>query len=300
MKFIANYVMRGPMQAILVASITGVLSLLLPVFSCISGAAVGLVTLRVGPAKGVTTALGATAAVAALAGLVWQNPLPGLGLLLGAWLPVWGLAVSLRRTVSLSRTVLLAGLFGAGLVLGVHVVSDDPAAWWIRLIGDMLGERGAKVSAEQTEVLEQLAGVMTGILGAVFSLSVLGSLLLARWWQALLYNPGGFREEFHGLRLGRHLNVVTLALMVAAAVMSGPAAGVALDLLLVALALHVLQGISVVHGLVGRTGSSIGWLIGMYVLLLMAMPQTVITLALAGFADNWFDFRTYFGTRDKG
>ncbi len=27
------------------------------------------------------------------------------------------------------------------------------------------------------------------------------SLLLARWWQALLYKPGGFKEEFHNLRI---------------------------------------------------------------------------------------------------
>jgi hypothetical protein len=300
MKFIASYIMRGPAQAILVVSVTGILSLLLPLFSYISGAAVGLVTLRVGPAKGVTTSLASAAAVALLAGLLWQLPLAGPALLLGAWLPVWGLALSLRRTVSLSRTILLAGLFGAGLVLGFHVVSDDPAAWWLGFMQELLGQQGATLSGEQSEALTQLGRVMTGILGAAFSLSALGCLLLARWWQALLYNPGGFREEFHGLRLGRNLTVVTAILLVGAAALSGPAAAVALDLLIVALAMHVLQGIAVVHGLVGRTGSSVGWLIGMYGLLVIAMPQTVITLALAGFVDSWFDFRTYFGARDKG
>lgn len=298
MKFIANYVMRGPMQAILVASVAGILALLVPLFSYLSGAAVGLVALRVGPSRGALIALGATAAVAALTGLLWQNPLPGLALLFGVWLPVIGLAVSLRRTVSLPRTVLLAGIFGAGLVLGIHVAVDSPAEWWLQSLTELLNGELPKETVPE-DVFGQVAGIMTGVVGAAFSLSVLGSLLLARWWQAMLFNPGGFREEFHGLRLWRHLSAVTLVLLTLVLV-GGPGAGPALDLLMVAGMLHVLQGIAVVHGLVGRTGSSVGWLVGMYVLLLVAMPQAVITLALAGFADSWFDFRTYFGARDEG
>lgn len=34
-----------------------------------------------------------------------------------------------------------------------------------------------------------------------------------------------------------------------------------------------------------------GWLVAVYVLLLMAMPHVVALLALAGMADGWFDFR---------
>ena len=51
MKSLANYVMRGPVQAIVVAAVTGIFSVL-PLVSYLSGAAVGLVTLRIGPAKG--------------------------------------------------------------------------------------------------------------------------------------------------------------------------------------------------------------------------------------------------------
>ena len=221
-------------------------------------------------------------------------------LLLGLWLPVWGLAASLRRTVSLPRTVLLAGLFGAGLVLGFHAAVGDTTAWWSRVFEAFLGDGLQAAGAEQAEALAQVAGIMTGFVGAAFTLSVLGSLLLARWWQALLYNPGGFREEFHELRLGRNLGGVSVVLLAVTAALDGPAEALARDMLFVAIVLHLLQGLAVVHALVRRTGSGIGWLAATYVLLLVAMPQTAVTLALAGFADSWADFRARFGTGDDG
>jgi hypothetical protein len=61
--------------------------------------------------------------------------------------------------------------------------------------------------------------------------------------------------------------------------------------------LHLLQGIAVVHGLVARSGANVGWLVAMYVLLLLPMvtTQTALTLAVAGMVDNWMDFRTRMG-----
>jgi predicted lysophospholipase L1 biosynthesis ABC-type transport system permease subunit len=43
-------------------------------------------------------------------------------------------------------------------------------------------------------------------------------MLISRWWQALLYNPGGFRQEFHAMRLDPKLS---LALAGAAAMCLG-------------------------------------------------------------------------------
>jgi hypothetical protein len=42
----------------------------------------------------------------------------------------------------------------------------------------------------------------------------------------------------------------------------------------------------------------VGWLVAMYVLLLLPMvtTQTALTLAVAGMVDNWMDFRTRLGS----
>ena len=55
------------------------------------------------------------------------------------------------------------------------------------------------------------------------------------------------------------------------------------------------------HGLVAVAKANVGWLVGLYVLLIlpMTMAQTMAVLAFAGVIDNWFDFRNYFENKVK-
>ena len=136
-------------------------------------------------------------------------------------------------------------------------------------------------------------------MAAALTMTLVGSLFIARWWQALLYNPGGFRQEFHALALGKVFAAVAVVLLVMNIVSMDGANVVAGDLLILAGFLFTLQGIAVVHGVVARTQASKGWLIGMYVLLLlpMSMAQMLIVLAAAGFGDNFINFRAYVGNK---
>lgn len=297
MRLLAEFVMRGRSPAIAVVAVAALLSLLLPPLSYLSGAAVALVTLRVGPVQGLTTALMAALAVAVLSLLLFGSPWTGGAFLAVLWFPVWALAVSLRRTARLPRTLLLAGWFGAVLVVGFYLAVDDPAAWWRESLETVLAQAGGGQGDDPQVMaaLEPALGLMTGAAAAALLTSLLGSLCLARWWQSMLYNPGGFRREFHALQLGRGLTVATLALMALSTFGELPGHQLAAELLVVAGVLFVVQGLAVVHGLVGRTGAGKGWLIGTYALLLLALPQMAMTLAVAGVADNWFDFRARFG-----
>ncbi len=296
MKLLAAYIMRGRMQAILVTAVAALLSLLLPPLSYFSGAAVGLVTLRAGPKSGLTVLAGSLLAVVVLAAVILQQPLLAVGFVLVLWLPVWALATVLRQTVSLSRTLVLSGLFGGVLVLGVYIALDDPAGWWMQTYQQLLAQAGSQAPGPETEsALREVAGIMTGAAAAALALSALGALFIARWWQAVLYNPGGFREEFHSLAVGRPATIVALALIGAATILNDPAAALAGELLVVVMLLFLVHGLAVVHGLVARVGASVGWLVATYLLLLLALPQTAVTLAVFGLVDNWFGFRAYFG-----
>lgn len=296
MKALAAFVMRGRMQAILVTGVSALLSLLLPPLSYLSGAALSLVTLRVGPGAGLSVLAGAALAVGALALLLFGGPWIVGVFLIALWLPVWVLSVTLRRTVDLRRALLVAATFGVALVLGVYATVDDPAGWWLETYRQLMAQTGSEPPGpEASAALQEIARLMTGVAAAAFTLSVLGSLLIGRWWQALLFNPGGFRDEFHRLTVGRILAVAVMVLLALAAVLGGAGGALAAELVMVALLLFLLQGVAVVHGLVGRTGASVGWLVAMYLLLLVAPPQTAVLLAVVGVVDNWFDFRAYFG-----
>ena len=82
-------------------------------------------------------------------------------------------------------------------------------------VPDVVGERAAM---QQVAALEQqgeqdpqsmmplltLASAvgMSGLLAYILAVNGLIGVFLGRWMQALAFNPGGFGEEFRGLRLG--------------------------------------------------------------------------------------------------
>lgn len=297
MKFLAGYLMRGPAQAILVTSVFAVLSLLLPPLSYVSGAAVALVTLRLGVWKGLWISGVAAIAVALLSLALIQNPMPGPAYLMAVWLPLWVLGASLRRTKSLERVVVLAAVFGGALIVGFHAGVENPVAFWQQVFEELLREAGQ--GAETVAAMKDAYALMTGAMAAAVTLSLLVSLFLARWWQAQLYNPGGFQVEFHALRFARALSLATLVIAFFALFGSGSTAALAGDLLIVQVVLHLLHGLAVAHHLVKRGGAHPAWLFALYGLLFMALPPTAITLAVVGFADSWFDFRTFFGTKSQ-
>lgn len=299
MRSLAAYVVKGPWQAIGVAAVAALLSLLLPPVSYLSGATIALVTLRMGQREGLRIIFGAAILVSLFAMIMVRNPAAGAIFGIALWLPVWALASSLRRTASPTRSVLLATLLGVALVIAFHVGTESPAQWWNDFLQKALQEAMTQLSAEEqaqfNASLQALSGIMTGVMAAALTASLLGCLMLGRWWQALLFNPGGFGNEFRQLRLGRSVSVIALVLL---AVQLLPQSPVMLqDLLIVAMVPFAMQGLAVAHALVKQSGAHGGWLIALYLLLLLASGQTVVVLAFAGVMDNWFDFRRLFGPR---
>ena len=302
MQFLAAFVLKGRTQAVVVTAVMAILALLLPPLSYFSGAAVALVTLRLGPKAGLQLGLLATVAATALMLLLQLPPQLGGVFLLVLWLPVWALAMSLRRSASPARAIVLATLFGVMLLLGLTLSIDNPTQWWLELLRVLLEPMLQQVPQDELPQAEanllELAGQMSGVMAAGMVASLLGCLLLGRWWQAQLFNPGGFGEEFRRLRLGQ--TVALLALLIAAAhllwqLSEGSSSGLLRDLLALAQVAFALQGAAVAHALMRLNRAHNGWLVAMYGLLLLFMGPMVLLLAMAGVLDNWFDFRKKFG-----
>lgn len=293
MKALAEFIMRGYPQAALVAAASALLSLLLPLFGLVSGAVIALVTLRRGVREGALLVGLATLGVGLLGALALGSPWPALGTLLILWLPVWGLAALLRLSRSLSLTVAAAGLVGVLVVLAIHALVADPAAGWLELMAPFreVLVRDGVVEPQAAEILfGAIARWMTGAFAAALVLQWLLGLFIGRWWQALLYNPGGFGEELRDLRLHRVLGVAGLVLLTWSGLARGP--GLIPDLLIVLMPLYLLQGLAVVHQFHRARGLHAGWLFGLYVLLVVFMPHAEILVACLGLVDIWADLRT--------
>lgn len=285
MRALASYIMRGRSQALLVTVIGAAAALLLPLLIIVSAAAVALVTLRQGSRDGLFLIVVGGALIAVSAWWGWGAP--GVVLFpLAIWLPVWLIAILLRETVSLSFALAAAGIVGAAAVLAVYTGMDDPAAWWQGWLDKMAQQMQADGGASR-DLLGGAAARMTGMLATLMTVVLVSALLLARWWQAILYNPGGFRREFHGLRFGRRFAALASVALVLAVFGSGLVGEAAENVMLVLISVYIVAGLGLAHWWVAARHLSKGWLGVAYVLSLF-MPQV---LALAGFIDSWANVR---------
>ncbi len=113
------------------------------------------------------------------------------------------------------------------------------------------------------------------------------ALVLARYWQAALYNPGGFGREFRALKLPKQTMAVLVAVMVVA-----PFIGPQFIILASASSLVlVLAGIALMHGLVAQGRLAGFWLVGMYVTLPLIMQLIYPLLVVLAIVDSLIDFR---------
>ncbi|MCP3667000.1 MAG: hypothetical protein GY696_31670 [Gammaproteobacteria bacterium] len=278
----------------MMASVFAMLWMLFPPAGLLSSAVVGLVTLRKGAVEGALTFVMAALACAVLAQLVMGNPGMVAGVLLLMWMPVWALTILLRYSRSL-----VTSLYGA-LVLGILVVAaqffltQDPVLGWseaLEPLAQSLHEAKMLEGVAPDEVISVVARWMPGVVAMGVLLQSMISLFIARWWQATLYNPGGFQQEFRQIRLSWGLGIVTVVLVPLGFSTGGEVVPWAAYLVLLLAITWFIAGLALVHAVVAMKKASVGWLIGMYIMLLFALPHMVLILGTTAIFDAWFNLR---------
>ena len=293
--------MRGRSQAGLVATVLAVLSLIVPLVGLLGSAAIALVTLRKGPSEGLIVGAFAGLASGLFAFAALGSAVPAVGFALVLWLPVWVLGVVLRQSKSLGLTIQLAALFGLVIVVGAHLQAADPEVYWAELLEPVrqnLVESGVVDSAVSGQLVARVSRWITGVFAATFYVQLLLALFIGRWWQAQLFNPGGFGAELRAFRVRVGVGYLALGLLVLVLLMDE--ALWASELLLLSAPLFFLQGVAIMHGLAHAFSAKRGWLIGFYALLLFVMPHAEILVAVLGLADVWVDLRGRVAARTKG
>lgn len=295
----ASFIMAGRFQAIAFVSLFALLSFLLPPFIFFSSAAVALVTLRQGASQGIIIALAASVLLAIATTLLQQGFLVGLSSGLQQWLPMVVFAVILTRSVSWTYTLQLMLLIVVGGLIVFHLSVSDTQAFWKESVEQVVNlfAKSQQWSAEESA---QFVGVLSTWAATIIALSLLFSwilaLFIARHWQAMLYQPGGFGEEFRELRLGK---IPAIALLVVVILYASTNSQMAAEIALAGMTVFLFQGLGLVHGLVKKMQMSQFWLIGMYVLLIPILPSSMVILILLvsfGVIDNFADFRKTLGT----
>ena len=278
MKVIAEFAMRGRFQALLL-TVAGSGSIL---FCWISAAIIALITLRKGVGDGAQLLLWALLPSGVLLYTIGDSG--PLSLLLGTAL----LAMVLRTTVSLSLAVLASIAVGALSGVALVVFGGQYLEQMVALFGEFLAnvEQQLSQGGETVQLARPTSVQIAGMLGAGTGMMSVLCLMLGRYWQAQLYNPGGFGSEF---RLLRYTPAVATALALAAVALSALGLEYRTWAVIALLPLN-FAGLALVHARVRWKGQGTGWLFGFYLAWLLLDPVKLMVVFVA-IADSWFDFR---------
>ena len=269
MRGLAEYVMTGRRQAIIAVMLLG----LIPLVNLLNPVVVGLIALRKGLQEVVVIFAWAILPLGAWA--VAGDVVP-LIMLIG----ITGLAVLLRETESWEFTLLAA--IAVGVCVEVYF-RLQPA-----VIDALMQQLDLYLQASNPQGLqiEEVRDVLLSVIGAVYMFLSIVLLMLARWMQAVLYNPGGFKQEFHNLRVEQK---VALALIVILLLSSFGIVVPEAWVLYFVLPL-LFSGIALTHAVVAKKKLSSMWLVTFYILLML--PVVVQILVLLALVDSWYDFRS--------
>lgn len=273
MRGLAKFVMIGRKQAFLAVLLLG----LVPLANLLSPVIVGLVMLRKGTREAAYVLAWAILPIGGWA--MVGDPVP-LIMLIG----ISGLAYLLRETESWEFTLLAAIAIGICVELYLRL---QPA-----VLDTVFLQFDAYLPANTVQEFqpEQFREVMTSFIGAVYMFLAIVLLMLARWMQAALYNPGGFKKEFHGLRIERKVALLLLGLMLLAnfGVLVPPSWVLYLVLPL------IFSGLALIHAVVAWKKLSTMWLTALYAFLML--PVVAQLLVLLALIDSWYNFRARFKT----
>lgn len=276
---LANFILRGRVQALAVAFIGSF-------FPLISSATIALVSLCKGAKEGLLLFLWISLILVLIQQASTDNPL--LAAVSIASLGIMVIAAKVHRHLASWQWTLLATIaisvacaFSFGLLMGSEVTA------FLTTVKAMFAAINSKQQDAQIS-LDLTESMLLGIVATLLAIGSILSLMLARWWQAGIYNPGGFQKEFHSFKIEAKVAVILVAVLLAGQFMS-KSSQIWSDLAVLPL---LIAGIALVHFAVKLLDQGRQWLAFLYVgIILAGKPVTVILLVL-GFTDSLIDLRS--------
>lgn len=276
---LARWILNGPIQAL------GGVALMsfIPGLNWVAGAVLSLVALR----KTMADALLPTMAALIIAGLVhWPvGDVSQVGMVLATLVG----SLVLANTRSLDWAVVAVAVVTALYVAGLVNLAPEKIQQLVDLYQPMfelwskeLSRSGAAMAIKDLNIQHL---VIEGI-GLLIAASSFLAILLARWVQSRLFNPGGFRQEFHLLRMKPAVTLGLAALLFVAQVDSQ------VKLYLPGLlAGYFLAGLALAHGVLGNKPNRGPLILFFYLGLLITTGFGVMLVMVVALLDSFVNFR---------
>lgn len=263
----------------------------------ISAVIVAFITLRLGARSGLLVLCWSALPAAAL--YYWQQPALLVNMVILHNGLVWVLALVLRHYRSWSLVLEVGALLGVFAVIIVHALSPDISQWWMKHFQEYITNMSDEIKMSPERINQTIALVSkfaTGVTATFLLLANLFSLFFARWWQAVMFNPGGLGSECKEIRMGYIASMIFLVAIISSLLGSN----IALDSLPIVILPFSLAAISLVHKLLAQHKAKVGLLVMMYGLLFFFTPYIAVMLAILALVDSLFDLRKYLVVNNHG
>jgi hypothetical protein len=279
LKALAEFILRGRVQALLVALVGSF-------FPLVSSATVALVTLCKGSKEGLLLFLWASLPLVVLQQVGNENML--LTAVSVASLGIMVVAAYLHSLYALWQWTLIAIVAVAITCAAIFgfLMSADVSE--LLVVAQQMFEAVQAQQADKSIASALTEPLVLGLIAMTLAVGCVMSLLIARWWQSAVYNPGGFQEEFHGFTISSKVAVILLAIfLMGRLIPEGYQLWANLALLP-----FLMAGIALFHSTVKLFGLGGQWVAFLYVgLIFMGKPVTLVLVGL-GLAESLIDLRS--------
>lgn len=235
---------------------------------------------------------------AAIPPVVWA----AVGVAVLSNIMTWVFAVMLRRETSWSLVIQIAALLGVLVISLIHIAYPGVADWWgselqgyyakAQVVTDALKNTATGPNETRLEAINAAKQYATGLMVAGILFNAILQLIVARWWQAIVFRPGSLRKELRNIRLSQLAGV----LFIISLVLSYLGNSVVLDIMPVLYVLFGAAGLSLIHYLFGlmRSPTVWFWLCILYLTLFFTLPVSIVLIAILALLDIWLDIRKRF------
>jgi hypothetical protein len=293
-----------------IAMVLAFLITFVPIIGMIGILIAALVTLRRGMVEGAWFTLMATLPYV-ISFYVSGSQDPSISLL--AWAAVgvavlsnvltWLLASFLHKHTGFSTLLQAAALLGVLIISILHLAYPSVADWWgvqlqsyyaqaLKVTSALRASSVVntnEVQAEATKAISMTKEYASGLMMAAILFNAIFQLIIARWWQVLVFAPAQLRDELHGIRMS-HLAGI---LFIVSLVLSYWGNSVVLDVMPIVYLLFGGAGLSLIHYLFGMIHSSTNWfwLAIVYLTLIFSLPVSLMVIAILALLDAFLDIR---------
>ncbi len=271
MRALAEIAMRGRTYAIGLSMAGAVL----PLLTWVSASIISLVVLRKGAIDGAIVLLWTMLPLGVTVYFIGDPSSTTVAV--GAAI----LAYVLRITVSWELTLVTTLLLSVIASLVFQYTASDVLLVFVNLYMEIQKQLSVEMNYESAK--EQFLGVFA--MGQAYTMFAI--VILARWWQSQLYNPGEFKTEFHQIR-AKPVFVSGLLLLSVACIFFGDPLSRWIPLLTMPLA---VSGLAMVHWLGDFRSVGGVWILIFYLLLIFFFQYIYPVLIVLALLDGYLNFR---------